>query len=130
MQDCCVMLDEAMAQWGAAQADDTPPTHPLIQGGVGGVAAAVSVQARTVFPPAPMLVVVATMRLLAQAGVVAGESGVAGLAGCLPAAADPVAREVLGLRQGSRVLAFSTEGAMDPELYAWLVGSPCDAIPA
>ena len=60
------------------------------------------------------------MRLLARAGVLAGESGVAGLAGCLLAAADPAAREVLGLGEASRVLVFSTEGATDPELYARL----------
>jgi len=180
MQGYRVMADEAVAQWGAAQGDGSPPTHVFIQGGVGGVAAAVSVQARTAFSPAPMLVVVepdraaclpasaelgertsipgdldtlmaglacgepsllawqeldrgaaafmaipddaavATMRLLAQAGVVAGESGVAGLAGCLLAAADPAARESLGLGQDSRVLVFSTEGATDPELYARL----------
>jgi diaminopropionate ammonia-lyase len=181
MQGYRVMADEAVTQWGAVQGDGAPPTHAFIQGGVGGVAAAVSVQARTAFSPAPMLVVVepdraacllasaelgertsvsgdldtlmaglacgepsllawqeldrgaaafmaipddaavATMRLLAQAGVVAGESGVAGLAGCLLAAADPAAREVLGLGEGSRVLVFSTEGATDPELYARLV---------
>jgi diaminopropionate ammonia-lyase len=181
MQGYRVMADEAVAQWGAAPGDGAPPTHVFIQGGVGGVAAAVSVQARTAFSPAPMLVVVepdraacllasaelgertsvsgdldtlmaglacgepsllawqeldrgaaafmaipddaavATMRLLAQAGVVAGESGVAGLGGCLLAAADPAAREVLGLGEGSRVLVFSTEGATDPELYARLV---------
>jgi diaminopropionate ammonia-lyase len=182
MQGYRVMADEAVAQWGAAPGDGAPPTHVFIQGGVGGVAAAVSVQARTAFSPAPMLVVVepdraacllasaelgertsvsgdldtlmaglacgepsllawqeldrgaaafmaipddaavATMRLLAQAGVVAGESGVAGLAGCLLAAADAAAREVLGLRKDSRVLVFSTEGATDPELYARLTG--------
>jgi diaminopropionate ammonia-lyase len=182
MQGYRVMADEAVAQWGAAPGDGAPPTHVFIQGGVGGVAAAVSVQARTAFSPAPMLVVVepdraacllasaelgertsvsgdldtlmaglacgepsllawqeldrgaaafmaipddaavATMRLLAKAGVVAGESGVAGLAGCLLAAADAAAREVLGLRKDSRVLVFSTEGATDPELYARLTG--------
>jgi diaminopropionate ammonia-lyase len=188
MQGYRVMADEAAVQWVAAQGDvargaGAPPTHVFIQGGVGGVAAAVSVQVRTVFSPAPMLVVVepdraacllasaelgerttvpgdldtlmaglacgepsllawqeldrgtaafmaipddaavATMRRLAQAGVVAGESGVAGLAGCLLAAADPAARETLGLGRDSRVLVFSTEGATDPELYARLVGT-------
>jgi diaminopropionate ammonia-lyase len=67
---------------------------------------------------------VATMRLLAQAGVVAGKPGVAGLAGSLLAAADPAARESLGLGKDSRVLVFSTEGATDPKLYARLVGAP------
>ena len=189
MQGYRVMADEAVAQWGAAerdlaQGDGAPPTHVFIQGGVGGVAAAVSVQARTAWAPPPVLVVVepdraacllasaelgertsvpgdldtlmaglacgepsllawqeldrgaaafmaipdnaavATMRVLARAGVVAGESGVAGLAGCLLAAGDPAARETLGLGKGSRVLAFSTEGATDPELYARLVGEP------
>lgn len=179
MQGYRVMAAEAAEQWGGA-----PPTHVFIQGGVGGVAAAVSVQMRAAFTPAPMLVVVepdraacllasaelgerasvpgnldtlmaglacgepsllawqeldrgagafmaipdaaavATMRVLADAGIVAGESGVAGLAGCLLAAADPAAREALGLGPESRVLVFSTEGATDPELYAALVGRP------
>ena len=42
---------------------------------------------------------VATLRLLATHGIVAGESGVAGLAGCLLVTADPAARETLGLDQ-------------------------------
>ncbi len=149
----------------------------FIQGGVGGVAAAVSVQMRARFRPAPALIVVepdraacllasaelgettaipgdldtlmaglacgepsliawqeldraatafmaipdeaavACMRLLADCAVVAGESGVAGLAGCLLAAADPAARETLGLDGSSRVMLFNTEGATDPALY-------------
>ena len=177
MQGYRVMADEALTNGSGA-----PPTHVFIQGGVGGVAAAVSVQLRARLSPAPMLVVVEPDRaacLLATAelgertsvpgdldtlmaglacgepsllawqeldrgaaafmaipdaaavgddaaagagGVVAGESGVAGLAGCLLAAADPAARETLGLGQASRVLVFSTEGATDPELYARLVG--------
>jgi diaminopropionate ammonia-lyase len=176
MQGYRVMAAEAVAQWTGA-----PPTHVFIQGGVGGVAAAVSVQMRAAFTAAPRVIVVepdraacllasaelgertsipgnldtlmaglacgepsllawqelergaaafmaipdtaavATMRLLARERIVAGESGVAGLAGCLLAAADPVARETLGLDAASRVLVFSTEGATDPELYARLV---------
>ena len=58
MQGYRVMANEAVTQWGAAQADGAPPTHVFIQGGVGGVAAAVSVQMRAAFSPAPMLVVV------------------------------------------------------------------------
>jgi diaminopropionate ammonia-lyase len=178
MQGYRLMADEAAQQWQGA-----PPTHVFVQGGVGGVAAAVSVQMRARFKPPPALVVVepdraacllasaeegeptaipgdldtlmaglacgepsllawheldraaaafmaipdeaavATMRLLAARGIVAGESGVAGLAGLLLAAADPAARETLGLGPASRVLAFSTEGATDPELYARLVGT-------
>ena len=177
MQGYRLMADEAADQWGGA-----PPTHVFIQGGVGGVAAAVSVQMRSRFRPAPALIVVepdraacllasaelgeptaipgdldtlmaglacgepsliawqeldraatafmavpdeaavACMRLLAGHGVVAGELGVAGLAGFLLAAADPAAREALGLDGSSRVLLFSTEGATDPALYEKLVG--------
>jgi diaminopropionate ammonia-lyase len=54
---------------------------------------------------------------------VAGESGVAGLAGCLLAAGDLAARETLGLDGASRILAFSTEGATDPVVYDELVRS-------
>ncbi len=178
MQGYRLIADEAAAQWQGA-----PPTHVFVQGGVGGVAAAVSVQTRASFAPAPALIVVepdraacllasaelgqptaipgdldtimaglacgepsslaweelnhaavafmavpdeaaiACMRRLAEQGIVAGESGVAGLAGCLLAAADPAAREALGLDHDSRVLLFSTEGATDPELYRQLVGA-------
>lgn len=179
MQGYRVMAAEAVEQW-----DGAPPSHVFIQGGVGGVAAAVSAQMRASIAPAPMLVVVepdraacllasaelgertavpgnldtlmaglacgepsllawqeldhgaaafmaipdeaavATMRALATLGIVAGESGVAGLAGCLLAAGDPAAREALGLCGDSRVLLFSTEGATDPALYASLVRRP------
>lgn len=56
--------------------------------------------------------------------VVAGESGAAGVAGLLRAAAAPDVAAVLGLNGGSRVLAIVTEGATDPERYAGLVGLP------
>ena len=152
MQGYRLMADEAAEQWTGA-----PPTHVFVQGGVGGVAAAVSVHMRARFQPVPALIVVepdraacllasaelgapatvpgdldtlmaglacgepsllawqeldhaaaafmaipdeaavACMRLLAGHGVVGGELGVAGLAGCLLAAADPAAREMLGL---------------------------------
>ena len=177
MQGYRLMADEAMDQWQGAA-----PTHVFMQGGVGGAAAAVSVQMRARCAPAPELIVaepdraacllasaelgqltaipgdldtimaglacgepsllawreleraaaafmavpdeaaVACMRLLAKEGVTSGESGVAGLAALLLAAADPAARETLGLTPASRVLLFSTEGATDPELYARLVG--------
>jgi diaminopropionate ammonia-lyase len=177
MQGYRLMADEAADQWVGG-----PPTHVFIQGGVGGVAAAVSVQMRARFEPEPALVVVepdraacllasaelgrpatiagdldtlmaglacgepslvawqeldhaaaafmaipdeaamACMRLLAEHRIVGGESGVASLAGCLLAAADPAARVVLGLDASSRVLAFNTEGATDPALYQRLVG--------
>jgi diaminopropionate ammonia-lyase len=183
MQGYRLMADEAADQWTGA-----PPTHVFIQAGVGGVAAAVSVQCRARFDPVPSLIVVepdraacllasaelgaataipgdldtlmaglacgepslvawqeldraatafmavpdesavSCMRLLAELGIVAGESGAAGLAGCLLAAADPAARETLGLDSQSRVLLFSTEGATDPALYQQLVGRLPDTV--
>jgi len=174
MQGYRLMAAEALESWSGP-----PPTHAFVQGGVGGMAAAVSVQLRTL-QPVPALVVVephdaaclmasaqagtitaagsldtvmaglacgepsliawqeleraaaaflsipddaavAAMRVLAGCGVVSGESGAAGLAGLLRAAADPQARAALGLDRSSRILLFSTEGATDPELYARLV---------
>ena len=177
MQGYRVMADEALDQWPGR-----PPTHAFIQGGVGGVAAAVSVQMRARLDPTPDIVVVEperaacllasaaagaptpvagdldtimaglacgepsliawqeldraaaaflaipdaaaidAMRLLAGFGIESGESGAAGLAGLLLAARDPAARAALALGPTSRVLAFSTEGATDPDLYARLIG--------
>jgi diaminopropionate ammonia-lyase len=61
------------------------------------------------------------MRALADAGIISGESGAAGIAAVRLAAADPAARAALNITPESRILAFSTEGATDPELYASLV---------
>lgn len=65
------------------------------------------------------------MRSLAGAGVVAGETGAAGLAGlreiCVGAAKP--CREQLELGPDSSVLIISTEGATDPEAYARIVPS-------
>jgi diaminopropionate ammonia-lyase len=181
MQGYRLMADEAADQWAGE-----PPTHVFIQAGVGAAAAAVSVQCRSRFSPAPALIIVepdhaacllasaelekltavpgnletimaglacgepsllawqeleraaaafvaipdaaavATLRLLASRGIIAGESGVAGLAGFLLASADPTARATLGLDKTSRVLVFSTEGATDPELYAKLANTTID----
>jgi diaminopropionate ammonia-lyase len=65
MQGYRLMADEAADQWTGA-----PPTHVFIQAGVGGAAAAVSVQMRARFTPAPLLIVVEPERaacLLASA---------------------------------------------------------------
>ncbi len=65
------------------------------------------------------------MRLLATAGVVAGETGAAGLAGLLELLHGPTQSEIrqsLGITRQSRVLLFITEGATDPEAYAQIVG--------
>lgn len=172
MQGYRLMAEEALAAMPA------PPTHIFIQGGVGGVAAAVAVQARGIgarlvvvepdraacllasaeagapvavggpldtimaglacgepsllawqeldrsadaFMAIPDQAALDAMRWLAARGVVSGESGAAGLAALMLAAADPAARAALALDAGSRVLAFSTEGATDPELYMRLI---------
>ena len=67
------------------------------------------------------------MRALADAGVVAGETGAAGLAGLLELLtgddAEPV-RSRLGVTGATRALIFVTEGATDPDAYAQIVGTP------
>jgi diaminopropionate ammonia-lyase len=60
--------------------------------------------------------------------IVAGESGGAGLAGLICAAADPEIRAVLRLNEASHVFVINTEGATDPERYAELVGMPPDGV--
>ncbi len=53
MQGYRLMADEAADQWTGP-----PPTHVFVQAGVGGAAAAVSVQMRARFSPAPALIVI------------------------------------------------------------------------
>ncbi|MBL0402641.1 diaminopropionate ammonia-lyase [Microvirga aerilata] len=60
--------------------------------------------------------------------IVAGESGGAGLAGLIRAAADPRIRVALNLDEASRVFVINTEGATDPERYTELVGMRPDAV--
>jgi diaminopropionate ammonia-lyase len=62
--------------------------------------------------------------------VVAGESGAAGVAGVMALMEDPAyagVREHVGLGPGSRVLAWSTEGATDPVGWERIVGRPVPA---
>lgn len=182
MQGYSLMADEAARQLG-----EVKPTHIFIQGGVGGLAAAVTAHFwETLGAEAPTVVVVEpdtaacllesavagaptavggdldtimaglacgepsiiawpilaggvsafmaipdaaaaeTMRLLASgkagATLVGGESGVAGLAGFLTAAARPDWSETLGLDENSVVLCFGSEGDTDPDLYTAIVG--------
>src|SRR5579871_3436494 len=70
---------------------------------------------------------VAIMRRLARPpgsdpAIVAGESGGAGLAGLLRAAADDGIRNRIKLDSVSRVLVINTEGATDPARYLDVVG--------
>lgn len=74
-----------------------------------------------------------TMRQLAEGRygdrpIVAGESGVAGLAGLLAASADPELRRSLDLAPDARVLVFGTEGATDPAIYERLVGRTAEEV--
>jgi diaminopropionate ammonia-lyase len=65
------------------------------------------------------------MRLLAQAGLVAGETGAAALGGLIELMSEAQAgvREALGLNEGTGALVIMTEGATDPAAYAEIVGS-------
>jgi diaminopropionate ammonia-lyase len=65
------------------------------------------------------------VRDLAAAGIVAGETGAASLAGLAEVTGGPEAgqtRAVLGLGADARVLLLCTEGATDPDAYRRIVG--------
>lgn len=72
------------------------------------------------------------MRLLADAGVVAGETGAAGLGGVLELLADPATadgnRAAAGLHADAEVLFILSEGATDPEAYEAIVGRSAAAV--
>ena len=68
------------------------------------------------------------MRDLADAAVVAGETGAASLAGLVALLADPAAREVLGDLSGSCVMVTVTEGATDPDAFERIVGRSHDTV--
>ncbi|UCE17971.1 MAG: diaminopropionate ammonia-lyase [Gemmatimonadota bacterium] len=66
------------------------------------------------------------MRLLAEDGIISGESGAAGLAGYLELSEHDTTgsiREKLGITESTRILLISTEGATDPEMYHRIVGT-------
>ena len=76
-----------------------------------------------------------TMRRLARpaAGdpaIVAGESGAAGLAGFLTAAASSEMRDALGIDANSRIFLINTEGATDEGRYKAIVGVTPDEVMA
>ena len=65
------------------------------------------------------------MRALARSGVVAGETGAAGLGGLLEVLTGPDSdqhREDLHVDETTRLLLFITEGATDPQSYADIIG--------
>jgi diaminopropionate ammonia-lyase len=65
---------------------------------------------------------------LARAGLVAGESGAAGLAALASASVRPAARSALELDHDSVVLVIGTEGATDPECYTRLTGRSPESV--
>ncbi|WP_083654936.1 diaminopropionate ammonia-lyase [Burkholderia sp. SRS-W-2-2016] len=76
---------------------------------------------------------VAAMRTLACGSegdmpIVAGESGVAGLAGITALLADRNLRARAGLDKNASVLLINTEGATAPETYRELVGQSAEAV--
>ena len=76
---------------------------------------------------------VAAMRLLARGSehdipVVAGESGVAGMAALELLRSDPGLSSQAGLDEKSSVLIISTEGATAPCVYEDLVGQSAEAV--
>ena len=76
-----------------------------------------------------------TVRFLADgaggdAPLVAGETGVAGLAGLRAAAADPALRAALALGPASRVLVIGSEGDTDPDIYRRIAGRDAEAVRA
>jgi len=86
---------------------------PLLQAGLDAVVAVADERARQ------------ATRDLAAAGIVAGETGAASLAGLAEATGGREAgrlRRALGLGAEARVLLLCTEGATDPEAYRRIVG--------
>nr|WP_321524763.1 diaminopropionate ammonia-lyase [uncultured Cohaesibacter sp.] len=73
------------------------------------------------------------MRYLAGKGqdarpVIAGETGISGLAGLVAAAQDATLRKELGLGPDSRVFVVNSEGDTDPEAYKTIVGKSASEV--
>jgi diaminopropionate ammonia-lyase len=91
----------------------SPLAWPLLQQGLSALIAIPDTRAED------------AMRVLAEAGVEAGESGAAGLGGLLELLTGPLAQENrirLGVTSRTRVLVINTEGATDADAYARIVG--------
>ena len=96
----------------------SPVAWPFVSGGISAFVAIPDTRAED------------AMRLLAEDGVVSGESGAAGLGGLLELLAGLRAGEYrapLDVDEASSVLVISTEGATDPEAYARIVGHDAEA---
>ncbi len=64
------------------------------------------------------------VRVLAEHGVTAGESGAASLAGALVFLNDAKARSALDITTGSTIAMINTEGATDATSYARIIAAP------
>lgn len=112
-------VDSVMA--GLACGETSPLAWRFLQPSVDGFMTVTDAQA------------VDAMRRLAQGSendvpFVAGESGVAGLAGLRAVTASPEMASALGVNADSRVLLINTEGATAPSVYADLVGETAEAV--
>ncbi len=131
----CVLRSIAADQQVQVTGDLATIMAGLACGEVSGLAWQILRRAASDALAIPDAAAVAAMRALAEgigadAPVVAGESGVGGLAGLMAAAADPALRRELGLDGDTRVLLFGSEGDTDPALYRQLVGRPASAVRA
>jgi diaminopropionate ammonia-lyase len=70
------------------------------------------------------------MRTMAAAGLVAGESGAAGLAGWLQLSQDHALRHALGITSASTIALINTEGATDAARYQAIVGDSAETVAA
>jgi len=101
----------------------SPVAWPVLREGLAAVVAVGDERARQ------------AMRDLAAAGIVAGETGAAALAGLAEltdatgAGVGEEARRALGVGPDSRVLLLCTEGATDPDAYRRIVASSADPDP-
>lgn len=121
-----------LASIRAGQIVEVPGPHPSIMAGLNAglpslVAWPVVSQGIDLFLAVPDDAARQAMRDLAGAGITAGETGAAGMAGLAALIAEPALagiRTTLGISPDARVLLISTEGATDPTGYEAIVGHP------
>lgn len=118
----CLFASAAAGRWTTVGGDLDTIMAGLACGEPSELAWALLSPGADAFVTIPDERVAQTMRDLADIGIAAGESGVAGLAGFRALAGDAAVRSALGLNAASRVLCIGTEGATDPDIYRSIVG--------
>lgn len=93
-----------------------------------GVALPVLLDGMDAFIAIPDAAAYHAMRMLADEGIVAGESGAAGLGGLIALRDAPGRAEALGIDADTRVLLLVTEADTDPEAYRRAVGATADEV--